>query len=208
MRIAYLVNQYPKVSHSFIRREIHALEKLGFSILRISLRGWDDELVDKDDFQERKQTRYVLRDGVIPLLAATLRSLLMNPVKFWRAPQTCFHDEPRFRSAASSAHRLFGGSLSGCGLAPPRIHWSSARPFRHQFGRSGDARACIGRAALEFHRPRAGGVRQSIRNWSCGKDPTRRFCGRGQLVWPEPAVPPRRSCAVAKAACCPLWTGR
>ena len=29
-RIAYLVNQYPKVSHSFIRREILALERQGF----------------------------------------------------------------------------------------------------------------------------------------------------------------------------------
>jgi glycosyltransferase involved in cell wall biosynthesis len=90
MRIAYLVNQYPKVSHSFIRREIRALERLGFSVLRISLRGWDDELVDKDDLQERKQTRYVLRDGAVPLLAAILRSLLMNPVRFARALRLAF----------------------------------------------------------------------------------------------------------------------
>ena len=31
MRIAYLVNQYPKVSHTFIRREIQALEALGYA---------------------------------------------------------------------------------------------------------------------------------------------------------------------------------
>ena len=42
MRIAYLVNQYPWVSHSFIRREILALELLGIPDLRIALRGWDD----------------------------------------------------------------------------------------------------------------------------------------------------------------------
>lgn len=29
MRIAYFINQYPKVSHSFIRREILALERQG-----------------------------------------------------------------------------------------------------------------------------------------------------------------------------------
>jgi glycosyltransferase involved in cell wall biosynthesis len=85
MRIAYLVNQYPKVSHSFIRREIRALEKLGFSILRISLRGWNDDLVDKDDLLERKQTRYVLRDGTFRLLLGVLRRLLTSPVKFGRA---------------------------------------------------------------------------------------------------------------------------
>ena len=32
MNIAYLVNQYPKTSHSFIRREIAALESLGLTI--------------------------------------------------------------------------------------------------------------------------------------------------------------------------------
>ena len=30
MKLAYLVNQYPKVSHTFIRREIAALESLGW----------------------------------------------------------------------------------------------------------------------------------------------------------------------------------
>ena len=49
MRIAYLINQYPKVSHSFIRREILALERLGFEIIRIALRGWTGEVVDEED---------------------------------------------------------------------------------------------------------------------------------------------------------------
>ena len=82
MRIAYLVNQYPKVSHSFIRREILALELQGISILRIALRGWDDLLVDKEDESEGKRTRYVLRDGALPLLLATLNLLVTRPVKF------------------------------------------------------------------------------------------------------------------------------
>lgn len=38
MRIAYFINQYPKVSHSFIRREILALERQGFEVQRIALR--------------------------------------------------------------------------------------------------------------------------------------------------------------------------
>jgi len=53
MQIAYLINQYPKVSHSFIRREILALERLGFEITRIALRGWDEKLVDDEDILER-----------------------------------------------------------------------------------------------------------------------------------------------------------
>ena len=69
VRIAYLLNQYPKVSHSFIRREILALEREGFEIMRIALRGWNDDLRDAEDERERERTRYVLRDGPLSLLS-------------------------------------------------------------------------------------------------------------------------------------------
>ena len=67
MRITYLINQYPKVSHTFIRREILALERLGFDIQRIALRGWDEKLIDLDDIAEQQKTSYVLKNGVFSL---------------------------------------------------------------------------------------------------------------------------------------------
>src|SRR5262245_46977544 len=79
MRIAYLINQYPKISHSFIRREILALERQGFEIMRIALRGWGEDPVDEEDQLERKRTRYVLRDGFPALVFAFLRALLVRP---------------------------------------------------------------------------------------------------------------------------------
>jgi glycosyltransferase involved in cell wall biosynthesis len=85
MRIAYLINQYPKVSHSFIRREILALERQNFEIMRISLRGWNDELLDADDRSERERTRYVLREGAPALLLALTRMLLTQPMALMRA---------------------------------------------------------------------------------------------------------------------------
>jgi colanic acid/amylovoran biosynthesis glycosyltransferase len=85
MRIAYLVNQYPKVSHIFIRREIHALELRDVEVVRISLRGWDAELVDDEDRLERERTRYVLREGPPALLLALMRMLLARPVRFMKA---------------------------------------------------------------------------------------------------------------------------
>jgi colanic acid/amylovoran biosynthesis glycosyltransferase len=85
MRIAYLVNQYPKVSHSFIRREILALERRGFEIMRISLRGWNEGLVDDDDKLERERTRYVLRDGVLGLLLSFFRILATRPLRLLRS---------------------------------------------------------------------------------------------------------------------------
>lgn len=90
-KIAYFINQYPKVSHSFIRREILALERQGFDIQRIALRGWDGELVDAEDQQERARTRYVLREGLPALLWAVLRTLLASPVHFLAAFGLAIH---------------------------------------------------------------------------------------------------------------------
>ena len=78
MKIAYFVNQYPKVSHSFIRREIVALETQGFPIERFALRGWDGDLVDQEDVAERGRTAYVLGHGLLPVILAFLRELTVN----------------------------------------------------------------------------------------------------------------------------------
>jgi colanic acid/amylovoran biosynthesis glycosyltransferase len=84
-RVTYFVNVYPKTSHSFIRREILALERRGFEIQRIASRGWNEELVDPDDVKERSRTHYVLQDGIVPLCWALLRSLVTAPRPFLSA---------------------------------------------------------------------------------------------------------------------------
>jgi len=89
-RIAYFINQYPKVSHSFIRREILALERLGFEVQRIALRGWDESVADPEDIAEKARTQYVLRGGVLPLLVAALRTLVGSPIRFLRALALAF----------------------------------------------------------------------------------------------------------------------
>ena len=85
MRITYLINQYPKVSHTFIRREILALERLGFDIQRIALRGWDEKLIDLDDIAEQQKTSYVLKNGVFSLMLSVVKVLLQNPMRFFMA---------------------------------------------------------------------------------------------------------------------------
>ena len=85
MKISYLINQYPKVSHSFIRREILALERQGFHVQRIALRGWNEAVVDAEDITEQKITQYVLSQGVISLLIAALKVLLSAPARFFEA---------------------------------------------------------------------------------------------------------------------------
>src|SRR5882757_3799098 len=85
LKIAYFINQYPKVSHTFIRREILALERQGFDIQRFALRGWDETTPDPEDRQEQLKTRYVLRRGVWGLLIPTLSAIVASPLRFFRA---------------------------------------------------------------------------------------------------------------------------
>jgi colanic acid/amylovoran biosynthesis glycosyltransferase len=85
LKIAYFINHYPKVSHSFIRREILALERQGFVVQRIALRGWDGPLPDQEDCDERERTSYVLRRGPWALLVPTMRALLRSPGRFFAA---------------------------------------------------------------------------------------------------------------------------
>ena len=102
LQVAYLVNHYPKVSHSFIRREILALERLGHKVQRIAVRGWDDVLVDAADQAERVQTRYLLQQGIASLLPSFLGLALARPAQMtaavrlavsrWRrSDRTIFH---------------------------------------------------------------------------------------------------------------------
>ncbi|MEZ0318309.1 MAG: glycosyltransferase [Methylophilaceae bacterium] len=88
IKIAYLVSQYPKVSHSFIRREILALEVEGVEMQRISVRGWDGELVDAVDISEREKTQYVLQKGAAGLLPAMIKVFLKCPGTFLKALST------------------------------------------------------------------------------------------------------------------------
>ena len=83
--VAYLVNQYPKVSHTFIRREILALERRGVTVHRFAIRGWDAEVVDPVDRDERDRTRYVLKDGLGPLAVAVVRVFARGPGAALRA---------------------------------------------------------------------------------------------------------------------------
>lgn len=83
--VAYLVNQYPKVSHSFIRREILSLEEHGLDVLRFSVRSCSGELVDAVDKQELEKTKVLLEQSALVLVLNVLLVLLTRPAAFLRA---------------------------------------------------------------------------------------------------------------------------
>ncbi len=116
MKVAYLVNQYPKVSHTFIRREIMALERQGLVVTRFALRGWDAEVKGAEDLAERDRTRHILRRGVPSLLARALQCSLRHPVRAWRALRSAWRMS---RQAERSWPYHFMYFVEACTLA----HW-------------------------------------------------------------------------------------
>jgi len=85
LRVAYLVNQYPKTSHSFIRREILALEAEGVAVERFTIRAVAEPLVDQEDQEERTRTTVILDCGWLPLAMAVFAACLLSPVRFGRS---------------------------------------------------------------------------------------------------------------------------
>jgi glycosyltransferase involved in cell wall biosynthesis len=85
MKVGYLVNQYPKNSHSFVRREIQALERLGIEIQRFSVRRAREKLRDVADLAEQDSTRVVLGAGSIRLLSSLVAQLAWGPRNALRA---------------------------------------------------------------------------------------------------------------------------
>ncbi|GFE70973.1 glycosyltransferase family 4 protein [Chroococcus sp. FPU101] len=84
MTIAYLINQYPKISHSFIRREIIALERSGIAIARFTVRPTLD-LVDEADQKEQAKTQAILDLGLVGLLFNLIQTAITRPWRWLKA---------------------------------------------------------------------------------------------------------------------------
>lgn len=81
MNIAYFINVYPRPSQTFIWREIAALEAQGIVVHRFALRP-DREF---SDAAERNRTRYVLTEGILTLVSASIATLLARPLSAAKA---------------------------------------------------------------------------------------------------------------------------
>lgn len=91
MKFAYLMNAYPMTSTTFIRREIEAHERAGYSVDRFAVRPWEQPLVDPKDIAEADRVFYLLGQGVFPLFFAFLSELVTNPRGSLRALGAVFH---------------------------------------------------------------------------------------------------------------------
>jgi glycosyltransferase involved in cell wall biosynthesis len=86
--VLYLINQYPAISHTFIKREVLALERLGVRVIRVAARA-GKALVDPGDTKEKERTTYLLQQP-LGLLQAVAQFLLLRPHRFAKALATSF----------------------------------------------------------------------------------------------------------------------
>lgn len=91
MRIAYLTNRYPAVSHSFIRREIEAVEAAGSTVFRFSVRAADAQsLPEVSDRAEIGKTVVLLDIGAVGMLGQVLATFARSPRRSFSALKVAF----------------------------------------------------------------------------------------------------------------------
>jgi glycosyltransferase involved in cell wall biosynthesis len=81
VRLAYFCNLYPAVSHSFVRREIEAVERAGHMVHRFSVRAARADIKEPADRREAEHTEVVLGQGLVRLLLAAGLLLLTRPIR-------------------------------------------------------------------------------------------------------------------------------
>ncbi|MCL4676276.1 MAG: colanic acid biosynthesis glycosyltransferase WcaL, partial [Pararhodobacter sp.] len=85
MKVGYILNTYPAPSHSFIRREVRALERRGIGVKRFAMRPFDGALVDPADREEAAVTEYVLAKGLPAMIWAVFLVGLRAPMRVYSA---------------------------------------------------------------------------------------------------------------------------
>ncbi len=150
MRVAYLVNQYPSISHTFVRREIEGLERLGIEVEPFSVRPMDEKaLPDPKDKLEVGRTHALLAHGAKGPLAGhhACGGLASRPLCAGPGPDGAHGHALRPRTRPQLR-------LSWRGRAARRARKARGHPcacaLRHQLGGGGHARARAGRAGYSF----------------------------------------------------------
>ena len=131
MNIAYFINHYPKVSHSFIRREILSLERQGFAVQRIALRGWDTPTPDPEDRLEQQRTGYVLKGGLWALVFPLLRAMTCSPARFLAALSLALTMARESRERSLIYHLIY---IAEACLVLSWVRASGARHVHAHFG--------------------------------------------------------------------------
>lgn len=82
LKLAYLTTEYPKVSHTFIRREILELERRGHEVLRLAIRDPGDAIADGADRLEADRTIHFMNLSKWNILAKLTQTVLSRPFRW------------------------------------------------------------------------------------------------------------------------------
>jgi glycosyltransferase involved in cell wall biosynthesis len=84
-RIAYVVSEYPKVSHTFVMREVEALRRLGAVVDTVTIRRTPESALLTDaDREADRSTLAILPADPAELVTAHLRSACRAPGRYLR----------------------------------------------------------------------------------------------------------------------------
>jgi glycosyltransferase involved in cell wall biosynthesis len=85
LRLAYLVSQYPTISHTFILREIRKLRALGCDVQVVSVRAPDRTVTQltPDEREEYQRTLVIFEAGMAAILSAHLKTILRRPAAYF-----------------------------------------------------------------------------------------------------------------------------
>jgi len=82
LKLAYLISQYPAISHTFIMQEILYLRKIGFDIRVASINNahLSAEQQTPENLTEIANTYYIKNEGAVKTLMVCLKQLLISPI--------------------------------------------------------------------------------------------------------------------------------
>ncbi len=111
LRVAYMTGEYPRVTDTFIQREVAALRQRDVHVQTLSIRKPSNkETVSPDVSAERARTLYVLPTGLFQLLGAHCGMLLGAPLRYLRAFKTALLVRPPGLKALARQFAYFAES--------------------------------------------------------------------------------------------------
>jgi glycosyltransferase involved in cell wall biosynthesis len=111
--IGYLVSQYPAASHTFIRREVQQLRRLGLPLATFSVRPPSaDEVTTPDDAIAFGTTTYIFPSSTGSLISRHVAGLITRPLAYFRTLRLALqHRAPGVKSLLWAVFH-FGESIS------------------------------------------------------------------------------------------------
>ena len=146
MRLAYLISQYPAISHTFILRELIALRKIGFEIPVASINKADraDKALSATERQEKKDTFYVKSAGIYRILACLFSIMITSPIRAW---DTLCWSWQLSRGGVKQNMKQTAYFIEACVVS----FWLKKQACRHLHIHFGNAAAMVGMLASKLN---------------------------------------------------------